>query len=269
MNTIHYWLSPQRKIYVKIILLLTISYFFLGVSEGTFFFANGTDTLINFLFTLFCVALNWALFKQLYPRSEAWFKGAWKSVLRTMSLIFLLSTHTVLLNWVYIEALWRESLEETVFFPVVLPLAIVLFLLWALGHQWLQKLALQEKQTTGQSGITFELRKGKQTIFRSLGQTLGFVVNRKLVFLVSLEGERLLIDRPLRELESMLEGKGFFRLNRQLLLSRQAIQSYKVINNERIQVTLHGIPGIPSTCIVSRYKAPAFRKWLADPPLGF
>ena len=146
---------------------------------------------------------------------------------------------------------------------------MVLFLFWALGHYWLQKLELKETQNALRPEVTFELRKGRQTIFRSIDQTLGFSVANKLVFHINKEGERLLIERPLSELEPMLAGKGFFRVNRQLLLSRDAVQSYKVINNERIKVTMRSVPGMPATCIVSRYKAPAFRKWLANPPFGF
>ncbi len=268
MNAIHYWLNPDRRGYVKVTLLICISYFFLGVSEGTFFFTNGIDTLINFTFTLFCVVLNWRLFKLLHQQSERWFQSAGISILRTVMLILLLSSHTILLNWAYIELLWQENLEETAFFPVVLPLAITLFLLWTIGYRWLQKLALKKTQTTNLPEVTFELRKGKQTVFRSLSQTLGFVVDNKLVFLLSHQREQLLIDKTLNELEFLLEEKGFFRVNRQLLLCRNAIQSYKTIKNERIQVTLPAIPGMPLTCIVSRYKASAFRRWLANPPFS-
>ena len=253
---------------MKFILLLVVSYFFLGVSEGTFFFTNGTDTLINFLFTLLCVALNWILFKNLLLRFGKWFEGVWKSIVKTISLVLILSIHTTLLNWIYIEVFWGESLAGTPFFPVVLPLAMALFLLWALGHHWVQKLELRKVRTATQPEITFELRKGRQTLFKTLSQTMGFIVINKLVFHISRDGEQLLIDRPLSELEPMLADKGFFRINRQLLLTRDAIQSYKVINNERIEVSISSMPGIPSTCIVSRYKAPAFRKWLVDPPFG-
>lgn len=261
MQSLQLLLVNEKRKYVKTALLLVTAYFFLGISEGAFlFFDSSPDAAINFAFTLVCVFSNWWVFKRLYQVTEK-LTGA-KRLLAMVVQILGLTLFTTLLNWVYIEVLWREALGNTAFFPVVLPLAVVLFTIWALGYPWLRGLGVERQDAM--KTIEFEVRKGRQTIFCSLEQTVGFTVENKLVFLLASDGQRLLIDRSLSDLEEDLAGHGFFRINRQVLLSPGAIKAYRSVDNERIELTLIEPIANGNPCYVSRYKAPAFRQWLND-----
>lgn len=264
MQTIQFLLESDRKRYFKVGLWILIAYFFLGISEGTFLaFENSRDTTINFLFTLVCVFSNWSLFKWLYHRFEGHFNSTAMRLIGLGLNVMVLSGLTTLLNWMYIELFWQEALQNTAFFPIVLPLAIVLFLGWTVVYHWLQGLAGQAASPE----IVFEARKGREVMFCTLEETLGFVVEHKLVFLLHKEGQRLLIERSLTELEQELVANGYFRVNRQWLLNSKAIASYRTVENDRLEIRLNSAIGVDEFCFVSRYKATAFRKWLKSNPL--
>jgi len=263
MQTIQFLLESDRKRYLKIGLWVLIAYFFLGISEGTFLsFENARDTTINFLFTLICVFSNWSLFKWLYHRFEGRFNSTAMRLIGLVLNVMVLSGLTTLLNWMYIELFWQEALQNTAFFPIVLPLAVVLFLGWGLGYYWLQNLTHQRVAQE----IVFEAKKGREVVFCTLEQTLGFVVEYKLVFLLHQGGQRLLIERNLTELEQELSANGYFRVNRQWLLSPKAIASYRTVENDRLEIRLNSAIGAEAYSFVSRYKATAFRKWLKSNP---
>ena len=261
MQSLQVLLVNENRKYVKTGGLLATAYFFLGISEGAFlFFDSSPDAAINFAFTLVCVFSNWWLFKRQY-QATAHFLGL-RRYLSYIVVVLALSVFTTLLNWVYIELLWQEELRHTAFFPVVLPLAVLLFTAWALGYPWLKGLEKGQRKTS--ELVEFEVKKGRHTVFCSLEQTLGFMVVNKLVFLLTAEGQRLLIDRSLSDLEEELVAYGFFRINRQVLLSPKSIKAYRTVENERIELTLVNSIAGPQPCYVSRYKAPAFRQWLNE-----
>ena len=262
MQTLQTFLGNEYRKYFRTGLLLLTAYFFLGVSEGSFlFFDNVRDTSLNFLFTLICVFSNWALFKWLYRQSADWNeKYAIKGLGSLLQVTFLMA-YTIALNWIYIELIWQEKLSNTAFFPVVLPLALLLFLAWTLGYPFLVSL----NEGPDQKAEMIEAKKGRQVVFCALDETLGFVVENKVVFLLHKNGQRLLMEKTLTELEEELTIAGFFRANRQILISPKAVEAYKVVENDRLEVQLiKALNG--QICFVSRYKAAAFRKWLNDHP---
>lgn len=256
-------LNSQKRQYLKIALWLSISYFFLGLTEGSFFyFHNGVDTLLNFLFTLVCVGGSWLLFKS----TPKWLPGFVESqgarrILMAILVVIGLLVFITLLNWFYIEVLWQERLGNTLFFSMVLPLATLLFTAWVIGYfVWLSYL----NQDSGSKVLSFQVKKGRQSARKPIAEVLGFQVEHKLVFLIDFEGQRYHIDRPMSDLEEELLSQGFFRVNRQLLLQRAAIEAFATASNDRVSLRLHSAFDLEVQPMVSRYKAPAFRKWMAE-----
>ena len=259
MQPLHFLLESEYRKYFKAGILVLTAYFFLGISEGAFLsFHSSQDAAINFAFTLLCVFSNWWLFKKLHRLSSS-IPRSWKimgPVIQVMALVL----YTYVLNWIYIELLWQEALKNTAFFPVVLPMAILLFMGWVLGYPLLSGIAAKEPLNAKIKA--FEVKRGRQTEFYPMEDTLGFLVENKLVFLLGKDGHRLMIDRSLSDLETELKGFGYFRLNRQMLVNREAIKSFQTVENERIKLTFIEGAAVPGACHVSRYKAPAFRQWL-------
>lgn len=254
-------LDAQWRRYLKLILLVSVSYFFLGISEGAFFSFSTSDTLINFAFTLFCVGSSWVVFKALYPLVvQKMGEASGRLWLAALVMVVLLSVYITLLNWTYIELLWMEQLGETLFFSIVLPLAVALFLGLVLLYPRLQEYLARPAEN---ESIRLEVTKGREKVFVAPDEVLGFIVESKLTFLVTRDGQKYLAEQSLTELETLLVDKGFFRANRQLLLVKAAVTAYKPLDNEKIQLSLQKAFGEACTFRISRYKAPAFRQWMA------
>ncbi len=256
MTTINQLTNTRVKTHLKVLLLLAISYFFLGMTEGSFFwFPNTRDTLINFAFTLICVGSSWVLFKYLSAQLQSLPTG-----IKTVVILVTLCTYVTLINWIYIELIWRESLNNTPFFNIVLPLSVPLFLGWIFGYPWFDQFTTQKSRKEEPEYLL--VQQGKKKIAHSLDNTLGFVVDQGLVFLVSNDGQRYLIERSLNELEASLKSKSYFRANRQLLISKKAIRSFQTGNNDKLDIMLDSHFSEYHKTTVSRHKAPQFRKWM-------
>lgn len=75
-------------------------------------------------------------------------------------------------------------------------------------------------------------------------------------------GEKLYLDfTTLDEIESVLDPKYFFRVNRQFIIHIDAVQSMKSLGNAKIDVILKK-PNHQLEVEVSRQRCPDFRKWL-------
>lgn len=75
-------------------------------------------------------------------------------------------------------------------------------------------------------------------------------------------GEKMYLDySTLDEIETMLNPKTFFRVNRQYIIHIDAVQSIKSLDNSKIDVLLKK-PNQNILVDVSRQRCPDFRKWL-------
>lgn len=89
-----------------------------------------------------------------------------------------------------------------------------------------------------------------------------FFADHKLVYLVTREGKKHLVDQTLEELEDQLDPKNFFRLNRQFVASVNAIAKLHNYFNHKLKVEL--IPPTDIEILISREKAPEFKTWLNE-----
>lgn len=87
-----------------------------------------------------------------------------------------------------------------------------------------------------------------------------FLFDAKITFLYTHEGKRYSIDSSLKQLQLSLAAQDFFRVNRQYLLSRQAIQELQYYSVTRIKV--HVQPDSPEDIFVARDKIGVFKRWL-------
>lgn len=80
------------------------------------------------------------------------------------------------------------------------------------------------------------------------------------VCLVTADNKRYIVDYTLEQLEKLLDPARFFRVNRRVLATPDAIQRIDLHFNGKLKLTLR--PELPDEVLVSREKAPAFRGWL-------
>jgi two-component system, LytTR family, response regulator LytT len=89
-----------------------------------------------------------------------------------------------------------------------------------------------------------------------------FFSDHKVIYLVTREGRKHIIDQTLEELEDQLDPKTFFRLNRQFVASVNAIAKLHNYFNHKLKVEL--LPPTDIEILISREKAPEFKTWLNE-----
>jgi DNA-binding LytR/AlgR family response regulator len=87
-----------------------------------------------------------------------------------------------------------------------------------------------------------------------------FFSEHKVSFLVNKEGEKLILDKPLADIESDLDPATFFRINRKYIASISAIESYRSFEKGKLSVAL--IPSPKEEVVVSQEKASLFKAWM-------
>lgn len=102
---------------------------------------------------------------------------------------------------------------------------------------------------------------GRETIQLPLQQIGYFISKHKMVFAILYNGRKISTHFTLSELESSLSAECYFRVSRQLVVSRQVISAVrKEVNNKLLlEVAVPDHP--PEEAVVSRYKAADFKKW--------
>jgi len=101
------------------------------------------------------------------------------------------------------------------------------------------------------------------------GQTMEYVMNEEicffetqdsLSFLVTKKGNRYIIDYTMEELETILQPKDFFRINRKTIIHITAIEKVGNYFNSRLYVSSILLEG--DARIVSRDRVSDFKRWL-------
>lgn len=83
-----------------------------------------------------------------------------------------------------------------------------------------------------------------------------------LVFLVTFDKIKFIIEYSLNELEDLLFPREFFRLNRQIIANIKAIDTTFAWSKGKLRVKL--TPDFRSDIIISQEKSSQFKKWLDD-----
>jgi len=120
----------------------------------------------------------------------------------------------------------------------------------------LQKIIQQQTSTTSGRIVA---RKGTEFVALNREEIAYFFSEHKIVFVRDFAGRQMIVDKNLGELESELDSKIFFRLNRKFITSQKAIDRFKP-DNGKILVFLK--PEIKEEVHVSKETAPEFRKWI-------
>lgn len=87
-----------------------------------------------------------------------------------------------------------------------------------------------------------------------------FYSEEKLTFAVTQDGKAHIVDFPLNKLEEQLDGRTFFRANRQFILSAGCIKSIEPYFHGK--VTLKVSPPFNGTIIISKEKISPLKMWL-------
>ena len=108
----------------------------------------------------------------------------------------------------------------------------------------------------------FIVRYGEHIKTIKIEEVAYFYTEDKINFISTLEGRRYAIDYNLDNLESMLDPKVFFRINRQYIISIHSIKEMFSYSKSRVLIKLN--PVAKHETIVSTERSGDFKLWLGD-----
>jgi DNA-binding LytR/AlgR family response regulator len=106
----------------------------------------------------------------------------------------------------------------------------------------------------------FLAKVGQRLFFIPAGDVAYFAADNKIVFLIDREGNRFVINSTMEKLESELNPKDFFRLNRKIIIHADAIDQIKPCHSNRLKLQLKGVPATEEI-IISRERVSEFKQW--------
>ncbi len=106
----------------------------------------------------------------------------------------------------------------------------------------------------------FLAKVGQRLFFIAANDVSYFAADNKIVFLIDREGNRFVINNTIEKLETELNPKDFFRLNRKIIVHAEAIEQVKPYHNNRLKLQLKGAPG-SEEIIISRDRVAEFKQW--------
>jgi two-component system, LytTR family, response regulator LytT len=106
----------------------------------------------------------------------------------------------------------------------------------------------------------FLAKVGQRLFFIPAGDVAYFAADNKIVFLIDREGNRFVINSTMEKLETELNPKDFFRLNRKIIIHADAIDQIKPCHSNRLKLQLKGVPATEEI-IISRERVSEFKQW--------
>jgi DNA-binding LytR/AlgR family response regulator len=130
-----------------------------------------------------------------------------------------------------------------------------------LEQHFLQGNILKLINNTNQKSDRIVVKKGTEFIALTLDEIAYFFTDHRIVFVRNFAGNQFIIDKNLGELESDLDKRKFFRINRKYITHISAIEKFKP-DNGKIRVYLK--PEMKEEIHVSKETAPEFRAWIGS-----
>ncbi len=122
-----------------------------------------------------------------------------------------------------------------------------------------QVMALLQKQQRNYKS-RFLVRFGDHIQYKSVQEISYFFADGKVVYLVTHENKRFIVDYTLEGLEEVLDSDLFHRINRKVIVHLESVKDVRVYSNSRLRLSLR--PALEGDIVVSREKVPAFKAWL-------
>jgi two-component system, LytTR family, response regulator LytT len=107
----------------------------------------------------------------------------------------------------------------------------------------------------------FIVQFGQQLKVVETGEIAYFYTENKVIYLVTFGGNKYVFDTPLDKLESLLDPKLFFRINRQFIIHLRSISKMIAFTKARVKIILQ--PPCDIETISSTERSAEFKKWLA------
>lgn len=108
----------------------------------------------------------------------------------------------------------------------------------------------------------FLVKTGRHLTSVHISQVAFFYCENKTVYLKTKDDRNHILKSSIEEIEHTVSPRDFFRISRQIIVSRYAIKKIIIWFNGTLRVDLQ--PGDHSNIIISKLRAPQFRQWLGE-----
>jgi hypothetical protein len=193
---------------------------------------------------------------------------------------FLCFVFTLLfMKLAYDQDIFQTEWLYNEFYVVILTIVIInlVYFTWWLFIRWQalhgQSLIAQNPGRENGNGImrnqtsisdpaaTITVTKAGKNILLPQAEITYVVLEGHYTFIKTAKGESFVTTYTLDELIKLLDPDSFFRVNRQIIVSRNACKAYQNIENGKISIDLSVDIKVP--VIVSQKRAKAFRNWIS------
>lgn len=125
-----------------------------------------------------------------------------------------------------------------------------------------ERLAKAMVQESDRKEVRYVIRFGEHMRVISSNELAYIYTLQKGNYAVLETGKTYPLDKSLDQLEKELDATRFFRINRQMIVSRSAIGPMQIVSKSRVQLTLHP-PFDAYECVVSTERSPIFKDWIS------
>lgn len=108
----------------------------------------------------------------------------------------------------------------------------------------------------------FLVKTGRHLTSVHISQVAFFYCENKTVFMKTKDDRNHILKSSIEEIEHTVSSRDFFRISRQIIVSRHAIKKIIVWFNGTLRIDL--MPGEHANIIISKLRAPQFRQWLGE-----
>lgn len=108
----------------------------------------------------------------------------------------------------------------------------------------------------------FLVKTGRHLTSVHISQVAFFYCENKTVYLKTKDDRNHILKSSIEEIEHTVSPRDFFRISRQMIVSRHSIKKIIIWFNGTLRVDL--MPGDHANIIISKLRAPMFRQWLGE-----
>jgi hypothetical protein len=258
-----------RKVIIEVCITFSISVIIYFLVDFNIIFWNqwDLDKIANILHTWLTLLTAYYLYNWLLSLAfKRWIMNRlikWVWVLSGISLLIL--AYVAITEIVYYKLYYNiTSLKaETTFFEFDMPVALIVLIIGSLYfHQKFFHISIQPGGQIGLESAIIKAHKGKEVLLIGEDDILLLYSLNGIVWLINSNLEKLITDYTLDGILNELNPNHFFRVNRQVIISRKCVKGFERLNYQKIQVKISDDLTPEQSLIVSKYNAPNFKKWL-------
>lgn len=264
----------QKKFTFTLLITFILSFLLQGINDPNVFIVsnwrlNNIVNILHFWITFLTTYYLFSFFLEL---------GFRKLPINTSNRLIglLLVTQCIAFLWVivtdilfYILYYKIDSLSETTFYEFDIPLALVVLTIGSI--YFYQKKHLRPiKAKTAESDNQPKTPKRLEAYYKAKNflvqhSHIGIIyLSNKMVWIKTLDGQVLHSNESLAKLSNELSSSDFFRLNRQVIISKKIITGYSRLDYQKLEVLVDDVFHSDLNLVVSKYNAPNFKKWLTN-----